>query len=412
MFDVAVSCLVLTALFAYLNHRYVRLPTTIGVMLIALLLSIALIGFDAIGIGSLHTYEKRILVDVDLSGLLLQGMLSLLLFAGALQVDLNDLRRQGWQVAILAVFGTALSTLIVGCLLWLVAPLAGIPLDVRYCFLFGALISPTDPVAVISILKSVGAPKPLEVTIAGESLFNDGVGVVLFALLLEMLTSGTTPTVQHGARLLLQEAGGGIAFGGVLGYITYRMLKSIDEYQVEILITLAAVMGGYALANRLHISGPLAMVVVGVFIGNHGRAFAMSSRTRDHLDLFWELIDQILNAVLFVILGLEVALISFTHQSMLVAVLALMITLFARLVSIGLPLSLLSSVFALPAGSWKILLWGGLRGGISVALALSLPPGPNRSLILTLTYVVVVFSIVVQGTTMAAITRRALGPTH
>lgn len=412
MFDVAVSCLVLTALFAYLNHRYVRLPTTIGVMLIALLLSLALIVFDAIGISSLHTYEQRVLADVDLSGLLMQGMLSLLLFAGALQVDIDDLRRQGWQVAILAVFGTELSTLIVGSILWVIAPIAGLPLDVRYCFLFGALISPTDPVAVISILKSVGAPKPLEVTIAGESLFIDGVGVVLFALLLEMLTSGTTPTLQHGTRLLLQEAGGGIAFGGVLGYITYRMLKSIDEYQVEILITLAAVMGGYALANHLHISGPLAMVVVGVFIGNHGRAFAMSARTRDHLDLFWELIDQILNAVLFVILGLEVALISFSHQSILLAVLTVFITLFARLVSIGLPLSLLGSVFNLAQGSWKILLWGGLRGGISVALALSLPPGPERSLVLTLTYVVVVFSIVVQGTTMAAVTRRALGPTH
>lgn len=412
MFDVAVSCLVLTALFAYLNHRYVRLPTTIGVMLIALLLSLALIGFDAIGIGSLHTYEQRVLADVDLSGLLMQGMLSLLLFAGALQVDIDDLRRQGWQVAILAVFGTALSTLIVGSILWVIAPMAGLPLDVRYCFLFGALISPTDPVAVISILKSVGAPKPLEVTIAGESLFNDGVGVVLFALLLEMLTSGTAPTVQHGTRLLLQEAGGGIAFGGVLGYITYRMLKSIDEYQVEILITLAAVMGGYALANHLHISGPLAMVVVGVFIGNHGRAFAMSARTRDHLDLFWELIDQILNAVLFVILGLEVALISFSHQSILLAVFTLFITLFARLVSIGLPLSLLGSVFKLPPGSWKILLWGGLRGGISVALALSLPVGPERSLVLTLTYIVVVFSIVVQGTTMAAITQRALDQGH
>lgn len=409
MFDVAVSCLVLTALFAYLNHRYVRLPTTIGVMVIALLLSLVLVGLDKLGIGALHDYEVALLKSVDFSELLLQGMLSLLLFAGALHVDINKLRSQGWQIGILAVVGTVVSTGIVGIALWCLLPWVGGELSLQYCLLFGALISPTDPIAVMGILKSAGAPKDLEITIAGESLFNDGVGVVLFALLLEMLVRGETPTFGHGFALLAREAGGGLIFGVVLGYVTYRMLKSIDQYQVEILITLAAVMGGYALASRLHVSGPLAMVVVGIFIGNQGRAFAMSDHTREHLDAFWELLDELLNSVLFVLIGLEVTLVTFTPEMPYAIVLALVVALGARLISVGLPIATLPTVFRIPQGGWKILVWGGLRGGISVALALSLPPGDARDLILTLTYSVVVFSIVCQGSTMGAFTRRALG---
>lgn len=408
MFDVAVSCLVLTALFAYINHRYVRLPTTIGVMVIALLLSLALLVLDKFGIGVLHDYEVKLLESLDFSTVLMEGMLSLLLFAGALQIDINELRSQSWKIAILAVFGTAASTLLVGLALWALLPLVSISLPLEYCLLFGALISPTDPVAVMGILKSAGAPRDLEVTIAGESLFNDGVGVVLFMLLLETLEPGGTPTLRHGLAMLAREAGGGLAFGFVLGYVIYRMLKSIDQYQVEILITLAAVMGGYALANRLHVSGPLAMVVVGVFIGNHGRTFAMSERTRDHLDAFWELLDELLNAILFVLLGLEVTLITIVPGMAYAVLLTLTVTLVARAASVGLPVAALPRVFRVPRGGWQILVWGGLRGGISVALALSLPPGEDRSFVLALTYAVVVFSIVCQGATLEALTRRAL----
>lgn len=408
MFDVVVSCLVLTALFAYVNHQYVRLPPTIGVMVIALLLSLALIGLDALGVGALHSYEVALLKSVDFSGVLMQGMLSLLLFAGALHVDLDELRSQRWPVGVLAVFGTVLSTAIVGLTLWCLLPLVHLPLALPYCLLFGALISPTDPIAVMGILKSAGAPKDLEITIAGESLFNDGVGVVLFALLLETIAGGGLPTFAHGLSLFLKEAIGGIAFGLVLGHLTYRMLKSIDAYQVEILLTLAAVMGGYALANRLQVSGPLAMVVVGLMIGNQGRALAMSDTTRDHLDMFWELLDQILNSALFVLLGLQITLVHFAPNTVVAVILVILVTLGARLISVGVPLLVLRAVIKLPRGGWKILVWGGLRGGISVALALSLPAGPARDLVLTLTYCVVVFSIIGQGSSMRAFTRRVL----
>ncbi|MBI1396512.1 MAG: sodium:proton antiporter [Betaproteobacteria bacterium] len=408
MFNVAVACLVLTALFAYVNHRYVRLPTTIGVMVIAMLLSIALVGLDRLGIEGLHDYEVSLISSIDFSDVLMQGMLSLLLFAAALHVDIHELRDHRWQVGVLAVFGTVVSTMIVSFALWFALPFAGITLPLGYCLLFGALISPTDPIAVMGILKSAGAPRNLEITIAGESLFNDGVGVVLFTLLLETVTLGETPTTGRAVGMLLQEAGGGILFGLALGFVTFRMLKSIDNYQVEILLTLAAVMGGYALASRLHVSGPLAMVVAGLLIGNQGRASAMSETTREHLDMFWELLDEILNSVLFVLIGLEVILISFDFNIVFAVVVAIAVTLLARLLSVGLPIGALRRVFRMPRGAWKVLVWGGLRGGISVALALSLPAGAERDLVLTLTYSVVIFSIVCQGLSIGALTRRAL----
>jgi CPA1 family monovalent cation:H+ antiporter len=405
MFDVAVTCLVLTALLAYLNHRFVRLPPTIGVMGIALLLSFALFGLDQLGYGALRDYEVSLLKSIDFSQVLMQGMLSLLLFAGALHVDLSELRAYKWQVGILAVFGTLASTALVGFGLWAILPYAGVVLPLSYCLIFGALISPTDPIAVMGILKSARAPKSLEIVIAGESLFNDGVGVVLFSLMLAMAASGEAPTAARGAVLLLEEAGGGIAFGLALGYVAYRMLKSIDSYQEEVLITLAAVLGGYALASRLHVSGPLAMVVAGLIIGNHGRALAMSDKTREHLDMFWELLDSILNAVLFMLIGLEVILIEFSTGLALAAAAAIATTLAARLASVGAPVVLLGRVFKLPQGALRVLTWGGLRGGISVALALSLPMGPQRDLVLALTYAVVVFSILVQGLSIGKVVR-------
>ncbi len=409
MLNVAAICLVITALLAYLNHRFIGLPTVIGVMAAALVLSLLLVGLNALGVaGELLQYEKSFLRSIDFSDVLMQGMLSLLLFAGALHVDLSALKSFRWPVVALAVVGTLLSTFVVGYGMWVVLPLVGLHLPLIYCLLFGALISPTDPIAVMGILKSAGAPRELELVIAGESLFNDGVGVVIFSVLLGMVISGETPTLSQGLGLLLQEAGGGLLFGFVLGYLTFRLLKSVDNYQVEVLLTLAAVMGGYALASRLHVSGPLAMVVAGLMIGNHGRELAMSDTTRRYLDMFWELLDEILNAVLFVLIGMEVLLVVFSAGELVAAGVAITITLLARLLTVGLPVRVLRKPFNLPRGSWKVLTWGGLRGGISVALALSLPYGPEGDTVVALTYCVVVFSILVQGVSIGYITRKAM----
>lgn len=242
--------------------------------------------------------------------------------------------------------------------------------------------------------------------ISGESLFNDGVGVVIFSLLLATLVSGVTPTLGQGLELLLREVGGGLIFGLVLGFVVFHMLKSVDNYQVEILLSLAAVTGGYALASKLHFSGPLAMVVAGLIIGNHGRALAMSNTTRRYLDMFWELIDEILNAILFVLIGMEVLLVVFSLDLLIAAGLAVGVTLSARLLTVGLPMAALQGAIKLPPGSWKVLTWGGLRGGISVALALSLPMGTERDTVVSLTYGVVVFSILAQGLTIGRLSRQ------
>ena len=409
MLNIAAACLVITALLAYLNHRFVGLPTAIGVMATALVFSLALVGLDSMGLDyGLREREESLLRSIDFSDVLMQGMLSFLLFAGALHVDLSELRAYRWAVGALAVFGTLASTLAVGYGMWFVLPLIGLDLPLMYCLLFGALISPTDPIAVMGILKSAGAPKELELVIAGESLFNDGVGVVIFSLLLGMLASGLAPTPGQGLELLLHEAGGGLLFGLALGFVTFGLLKSVDNYQVEVLLTLAAVMGGYALANKLHVSGPLAMVVAGLIIGNHGRALAMSETTRRNLDTFWELIDEILNAMLFVLIGMEIVIVAFSASQIAAAAVAVGVTLLARLLTVGLPVGLLQRSIGLPQGSWKVLTWGGLRGGISVALALSLPAGPERDTVVALTYGVVVFSILAQGLSVGYVTQKAI----
>ena len=409
MLDIAATLLVLTALLSYVNQRWLKLPTTIGVMATSLVLSLALVALDALGIASsLHAREQGLIRSIDFSELLMQGMLSLLLFAGALHVDVASLRNYRWQVGLLAFVGTAASTVVVGVALWFVIDLVGLPVPLLECLLFGALISPTDPIAVIGILKSGGAPRNLEVVIAGESLFNDGVGVVIFSLLLGMALDGATPTASHAGALLLQEAGGGLLYGWGLGYATYWLLRSIDHYQVEVLLTLAAVVGGYALANHLHVSGPLAMVVAGLIVGNKGRSEALSDVTRHHIDLFWELLDDILNAVLFVLVGMEVITIHFplaAWPAFLAGLAAILITLAARWLTVGLPVALARRAFRLPEGAAGVLTWGGLRGGISIALALSIPPGPWRETLIALTYAVVAFSILVQGLTFGRLVR-------
>ena len=307
-----------------------------------------------------------------------------------------------------------LSTVVVGGLTWGLLALIGLPMRFLDCLLFGALISPTDPIAVLGLLKRVGVPKALEVQIAGESLFNDGVGVVVFTGLLGVASGLHRPDLGHVALLFVQETVGGALFGLVVGLLVFLMLRSVDDYKVEILLSLALVAGGYALADAWHLSGPIAMVVAGLMIGNHGRSFAMSATTNERLDQFWELIDEILNAVLFVLIGLEVLALTFTARNLVAGLLVIPIVLAARLISVGLPIRVLRRWVRFEPSTVRILTWGGLRGGISVALALSVPGKPSavavpgRDVIVVITYVVVVFSIVVQGLTVGPLTRRWL----
>ncbi len=409
LFDIFAIVISLTAGFAYLNHRFIGLPVTIGVMVIALLASLGLQIIDLVGF-HVGDHAARWLSTIDFNATLLQGMLSYLLFAGALHVNLDDLHDQKWTIGILATVGTVASTFLVGTIAWWVLGLVGVVLPYIMCLVFGALISPTDPIAVLGILKNAKAPKSLEVKITGESLFNDGVGVVIFLVLAEIATGTHEPTGSHIAGLFAQEAVGGTIFGLALGALGYGLLKSIDQYQVEVIITLALVTGGYALANALHLSGPIAIVVAGLVIGNQGRRFAMSETTREHLDVFWELLDEILNAVLFVLIGLEVLVLTFTQEYLLASLALIPLILLCRLVAIGLPMTVLGRVRTFTPGAVWLMTWGGLRGGISVALALSLPSGPERDVILAITYAVVVFSIVVQGLTMEKLVKRLAPP--
>ena len=348
MLNIVAVLLVLTAALSYLNHRYLRWPMTVGVMAIALALSLAIIGLDKLGFDTLRGHQHTLLTSIDFTEVLMQGMLSFLLFAGALHVDINQLRRVAWQVGVLALVGTAMSTVIIGYGSFYLLAALGIAIPLVYCLLFGALISPTDPIAVLGVLKSVKIPKSVEVTIAGESLVNDGVGVVLFTLLLEMLHTGVVPTLGAGLAMFARDALGGAAFGVAVGYLVYRLLRTIDDPHVEVLITLATVVGGYALAHAIHVSGPLAMVAIGLLIGNEGRAFAMSAPTRDRLDMFWQVIDEMLNGVLFVLIGLQFASIEFPPGSAVAALLVVTLCLLARYLVVGLPTSAGHHWFGLP----------------------------------------------------------------
>lgn len=403
--DIAAVLITIAAVFSYVNHRYIRLPSAIGLMLMALCLSLVLLGLGKLGFWRIEQTAESFIRSIDFNRTLMHGMLSFLLFAGALHVNLRDLAEQKWIVGSLATIGTVGSTFVVSGLFFFLAQGLGLELPFIYCLLFGALISPTDPIAVLGILKSAGAPKSLETKITGESLFNDGIGVVVFIVLLELVASGAEPSAGHIALLFAEEALGGILFGLILGGIAYWMLARVDNYSVEILITLAVVMGGYSLAVVIHTSGPIAMVVAGLVIGNHGRRLAMSERTREHLDLFWELMDEILNTVLFVLIGFELLILELTGDALAAGLLAIPVVLLARFLCVGAPVKLLEFRRSFTPGAIRILTWGGLRGGISVALALSIPAGPERDLILTVTYTVVVFSILVQGLTIGPLIR-------
>jgi CPA1 family monovalent cation:H+ antiporter len=391
---------------AWFNRRFLNLPSTIGVMISALVLSAVLILLDRVGLESPRVMGQGLLRQLDFTAVVMQGLLSVLLFASALQTDLSRLRSYGVQVALLAVGGTLMSALLIAGAMYLLLPLAGIGLPLPFCLVFGALIAPTDPVSVTGILRAIGAPANLEIVISGESMFNDGVGIVLFSLAVLLLTQGSAPSATEAMTLLLREAGGGMLFGLVVGYVTYRMLRSIDSYQEEVLVTVAAVLGGYALAEHIEISAPLAAVMAGLVVGNLGRAKGMSDRTRAQVDQFWELLDSICNAALFVLIGLEALVLAFTGSTLVAGGLAIGVTLLARLLVVGAPVAMLRQLARLPLGAWQVLTWGGLRGGISVALALSLPFGQGRDIVVAMTYVVVVFSVLVQGLTVGPLVRR------
>ncbi len=388
----------ISALFGYLNHRVLRLPVTIGLMAIALAMSLILLLLGKLGF-DINVRAEAFIRSIDFNEALMHGMLSCLLFAGALHVNLSDLLDQKWIVGTLASVGVVLSTFVIGGASYYLFSLVGLHLPFLYCLLFGALISPTDPVAVMGILKEARLPKPLEVKVVGESLFNDGVGVVVFLVLMSLIPRDSV-LISDVVLLFVEEVLGGALLGILLGFGAYLMLKSVDNYQVEILITLALVMGGYELANLLHTSGPIAVVVAGLLIGNQGRRLAMSEKTREHLDAFWDLVDELLNAILFVLIGLEVLVLSFQSAYLKAGLVAIPLVLFARFITVWLQVKVFSLVREFSQRTVAILTWGGLRGGISVALALSLPAGPARDAILLITYTVVVFSILVQGLTI------------
>ncbi len=355
-----------------------------------------------------------VLSSIDFNKTLMQGMLGFLLFAAALHVNLADLRKQRAVIAVLASAGVIMSTLLVGGMIWGLLTLLGVEIRLIYCLLFGALISPTDPIAVLGILKVVGAPRDLEMKIAGESLFNDGVAVVAFLGLLEIASGTMGFDLGRLTQLFLTEAVGGAVFGFALGWVALLMLRKVDDYKVEVLLSLAVAAGGYALAYAIHVSGPIAMVVAGLFIGNEGRAGAMSEHTREHLDDFWELMDEILNAVLFVLIGLELLIVPFNVQLLVAGLVAFPAVILARFAAVALPLTLMKRRRVFTPGAVRILTWGGLRGGVSVALALSIPAQldgvhvPERDIVLAITYVVVVISIVGQGLTIGPLLRRTL----
>ncbi|HEC18614.1 MAG TPA: sodium:proton antiporter [Gammaproteobacteria bacterium] len=406
--NIAAILVTASALFSFINHRFIKLPTVIGLMLISLVVSLLFLAAGKLGWGHLESHARLLLHSIDFNETLMQGMLSFLLFAGALHINLDDLARQKWVISSLATIGILTSTFLVGGASYYLLSALGIHLDFIYCLLFGALISPTDPIAVLGILKSANAPKSLETKIAGESLFNDGMAVVVFIVLLGIAAGGQDVSAGHIALLFLKEAVGGVLFGLLIGWITYQLLKQVDNYQVEILLTLALVMGGYALASAIHTSGPIAVVVAGLLIGNQGRMLAMSEHSREHLDTFWELIDEILNAVLFVLIGLEVLVLPFTRDVLLASLALIPLVLASRFISVGLPVNLLRLRREFSPGAVKILTWGGLRGGVSVALALSLPAGEPRDVILAITYSIVIFSIVVQGLTIGRLVKSAM----
>ncbi|SHJ21497.1 sodium/proton antiporter, CPA1 family [Shimia gijangensis] len=403
--------IVLAGIFGAINYLFLKLPSAIGILVVALFASFGLLTIDLIAphFGIADT-ARNMIADIDFSDTLLEGMLGLLLFAGALHVKLHDLRAQWVPVALMATIGVGLSTAIVGFgFSWI----TGMPLMIA--LVFGALISPTDPVAVLGVLREANLRKTLETKIAGESLFNDGVGYVVFLVISGMAFAGAGHhgAVDHGssqlddaAILFFQEAVGGAVLGVVLGWLTFRVMRLIDDYSLEVLLTLGLAFGGYELAVALHVSAPIMAVCAGLLIGDIGAKHGMSAETREYVDAFWKLIDEILNAVLFLLIGFEVFAVAFQGEFLMAGVAAILLALVARLAAVAVPVMLLRPFREFSQGVIPIMTWGGIKGGISVALALSIPENEWKPLILTATYVVVVFSIIVQGLTIAPLANR------
>ncbi len=407
LFTIITLLVVVSAIFGYINVRFLKLPTTIGLMIMAIGLTVLLLLVGSVNQAVLQ-YTQTLVNNIDFSDLILDVLLSFLLFAGALHTDWDRLKSQGGPILVLATVGVVASTFVVATLFYgALHYVLGYEVAYIHCLLFGALISPTDPIAVLGILKQVGVPKNLEIKFVGESLFNDGVGVVVFLTIYNIAQKGLGNVTGSEVLLLFaEEVGGGIALGFALGYLTYWLTRTIDHYETEVMITLAVVMGGYLLANQLHFSGPLAMVVAGLFIGNSARRTAFSQLTQSYLDRFWELIDVLLNAVLFVLIGLELLVINLDKVFILGGLLAIVIVNVSRYLVLKAPIYFYNKRLEFVPHTSLIMTWGGLRGGISIALALSLAGDMERDFFLTVTYIVVVFSIIVQGLTVGRLIKR------
>lgn len=398
---IATILVFLSAIFGYINVRFLKMPNTIGLMIMTIVftLSVLLLSyFDP----TLLNLEKSIISSIDFKTVLLDEMLSFLLFAGALHTNFEQLKIQRWPIILFSTLGVLSSTFLVGGVMFFILQALNFDVNFIYCLLFGALISPTDPIAVLGILKKAGVPKKLETKIVGESLFNDGVGVVVFLTIFQIAKSGIDNTSTFDVvQLFGQEVIGGILLGGLLGWISYRLIKSIDDYDIEVIITLAAVMGGTVIAHQLHLSAPLAMVTAGLIVGNDTvRSSSMSETTEKYVDKFWELLDILLNAVLFVLIGMEMLVLVFDGKFIVAGLIAIPVVLTCRYVSLFLPIKIFDKKLDFVPKTNLIMTWGGLRGGISIALALGLSTEMHRDLFLVITYIVVVFSIIAQGLTV------------
>jgi CPA1 family monovalent cation:H+ antiporter len=454
LFTITSVVIALSALFGYINVKFLKLPNTIGLMVIAIVFTLVLFASSMFTDTFLSAAEQLIGV-IDFKMVLLDIMLGFLLFAGAMHTNFDQLRVQRWPVLVFSTLGVLASTFLVATFVYFSFGALGLEVEYIHCLLFGALISPTDPIAVLGILKKAGVPKKLETKIVGESLFNDGVGVVVFLTIMSIATGGASDhgkvetgssdvhlvsmladdavasegeshdsahadhdagggtTVGGVAQLFLQEVLGGILLGLALGYLVYQLLRSIDDYEIEVMITLACVMGGYSLAHAFHLSAPLAIVVAGLIVGNDTvRGTAMSERTEQYVDKFWELMDMLMNAILFVLIGLEMLILDIRKEYIIASLVAIVIVLVSRYLSLLAPVRFFSKRLDFAPHTSTIMAWGGLRGGISIALALSLSDDMNRGLFVTVTYGVVVFSIIVQGLTVGKLANRLIGSEH
>lgn len=397
----------LAAVFGFINVKFLKLPNSIGLMLITIVFSLGVLALSAFD-DTLLNAEKEIITSIDFQTVLLDVMLSFLLFAGALHTNFEQLKIQRWPILVFSTIGVLISTFLVGTAMYFILQLISMNVDFIYCLLFGALISPTDPIAVLGILKKAGAPKKLEAKIVGESLFNDGVGVVVFITIFKIASAGTGDiNIDQVFELFGKEVLGGIAIGLILGYLTYRLMKSIDDYDIEVIITLAAVMGGTAVAHHFHFSAPLAMVTAGLIVGNDTvRSTTMSEITETYVDKFWELIDILLNTILFVLIGMEMLVLTFEGNYVVAALIGIPIVLICRYTSLLFPIKFFQNKLDFVPKTDLIMTWGGLRGGISIALALSLTSEMHRELFLMITYFIVIFSILVQGLTVGKLVEK------